>query len=57
VVKAAEAGNESGEIMPSIPAMAAVWTPLSAAEAAVIGGADPESAIAAAAKAIQAAIK
>ena len=57
VVKAVEVGNKNGEIMPSIPAMAAVWGPLGVAGAAVIGGADPESSVASAAKAIQAEIK
>jgi arabinogalactan oligomer/maltooligosaccharide transport system substrate-binding protein len=57
VVKVAEAGIANGEIMPSIPAMAAVWDPLGKAEAAIIGGADPASTVAAAAKAIQAQIK
>ena len=51
----AEAGRESGQIMPSIPAMAAVWDPLGKAEAAVVGGADPASTISAAGKAIEAA--
>ena len=57
VVKAAQAGRESGQIMPSIPEMAAVWDPLGKAEAAVVGGADPASTVAAAAKAIRAQIK
>lgn len=47
------AAGEVGEIMPAIPEMAAIWDPLGKAEAAVIGGADPASTIAAAAKAIQ----
>jgi arabinogalactan oligomer/maltooligosaccharide transport system substrate-binding protein len=57
VVKVAEAGRRSGQIMPSIPEMAAVWDPLGKAEAAVIGGADPASTVAAAARAIQAQIR
>ena len=57
VVKVAEAGRASGQIMPSIPAMAAVWDPLGKAEAAIIGGADPAETMAAAGKAIQAQVK
>jgi len=57
IVKAVEVGNENGQIMPSIPAMAAVWGPLGVAEAAIVGGADPKSAVASAAKAIEAEIK
>ena len=41
VAAVAAAGAENGQIMPSIPEMAAVWDPLGKAEAAVIGGADP----------------
>jgi arabinogalactan oligomer/maltooligosaccharide transport system substrate-binding protein len=47
-----EAGRH-GDIMPAIPAMATVWDPLGKAQAAVVGGAPPESTVAAAAKAIQ----
>ena len=57
VVKAADAGRASGQIMPNIPAMAAVWDPLGKAEAAIIGGADPTSTVAAAARTIQAQLK
>ena len=57
VVKVAESGRENGQIMPSIPEMAAVWDPLGKAEAAVIGGADPASTVAAAARSIEAQIK
>jgi len=57
VGKVAEAGTANGQIMPSIPAMAAVWSPLGKAEAAVVGGADPSSTITAAGKAIAAQIK
>jgi len=57
VVKVADAGRQSGQIMPSIPAMAAVWDPLGKAEAAIVGGADPTSTVAAAAKTIRAQIK
>ncbi|SEB92101.1 carbohydrate ABC transporter substrate-binding protein, CUT1 family [Nocardioides exalbidus] len=57
VAAVAKAGADNGQIMPSIPQMAAVWDPLGKAEAAVIGGADPDSTIKAAAKTIEAAIK
>jgi arabinogalactan oligomer/maltooligosaccharide transport system substrate-binding protein len=57
VVKVADAGRESGQIMPSIPEMAAVWDPLGKAEAAVVAGADPSTTIPAAAKAIQNSLK
>jgi arabinogalactan oligomer / maltooligosaccharide transport system substrate-binding protein len=57
VAKVAEAGSTNGQIMPSIPAMAAVWDPLGKAEAAVVGGADPASTITAAEKAIKPQIK
>lgn len=56
VVAVAEAGAENGQIMPSIPEMAAVWDPLGKAEAAVIAGEDPEATITAAATTIQEAI-
>ncbi|HWM84188.1 MAG TPA: maltose ABC transporter substrate-binding protein [Kofleriaceae bacterium] len=51
------AAGESGEILPAIPAMAAVWDPFGKAAAAVVGGADPKTTVPAAAKAIQAQIK
>jgi len=57
VAAVAAAGAENGQIMPSIPEMAAVWDPLGKAEAAVIGGADPQSTIDSAAKAIKAAME
>ena len=57
VVKAAASGRETGQIMPSIPEMTAVWDPLGKAEAAVIAGADPASTIGAAARAIEAQLK
>lgn len=57
VAAVAAAGAENGQIMPSIPEMAAVWDPLGKAEAAVIGGADPKSTIDSAAKAIKAAME
>lgn len=50
------AGKE-GEILPVIPAMAAVWDPFGKAAAAVVGGADAKTAVPAAAKAIEAQIK
>lgn len=56
VVAVAEAGAKNGQIMPSIPEMAAVWDPLGKAEAAVVSGADPQATITAAAAAIQKAI-
>lgn len=56
VAAVAAAGSANGQIMPSIPEMAAVWDPLGKAEAAVIGGADPESTIKSAEKAIEAAM-
>ena len=57
VVKVADAGRKSGQIMPSIPEMAAVWDPLGKAEAAVIAGSDPNSSVSAAGKAIEASLK
>jgi arabinogalactan oligomer/maltooligosaccharide transport system substrate-binding protein len=57
VAAVAAAGAENGQIMPSIPEMAAVWDPLGKAEAAVVGGADPASSIEAAGKSIQTAIQ
>jgi arabinogalactan oligomer / maltooligosaccharide transport system substrate-binding protein len=43
----------NGTILPAIPAMGQVWTPFGAAEAAIVGGADPATALQAAAKAIR----
>jgi arabinogalactan oligomer/maltooligosaccharide transport system substrate-binding protein len=51
-VKVAEIGAAQGQIMPSIPEMAAVWDPLGKAQAAVIAGADPAKTIGAAGTAI-----
>jgi arabinogalactan oligomer/maltooligosaccharide transport system substrate-binding protein len=51
------AAGHQGDIMPAIPAMAAVWDPLGKAGAAIIGGSDPDSTVDAAAKAIEAQIK
>ncbi len=56
LAKVADAGK-NGDIMPANPEMASVWDPFGKAQAAVIGGADPASTTAAAAAAIQAAIK
>ena len=56
VAKAADAGAEYGQIMPSIPEMAAIWAPLGQAEAAVIAGDDPASTLTSAGDAIQQAI-
>ena len=53
VAKAADAGAENGQIMPSIPEMAAVWAPLGQAEAAVVAGDDPASTLTSAGDAIQ----
>lgn len=44
--------GKGGAILPAIPQMAAIWDPLGKAEAAIIGGADVDSTLAAAAKAI-----
>lgn len=49
--------GESGDILPAIPAMAAVWDPFGKAAAAVVGGADPKSTVPAAAKVIAGQIK
>jgi arabinogalactan oligomer / maltooligosaccharide transport system substrate-binding protein len=49
--------GESGDILPAIPAMAAVWDPFGKAAAAVVGGADPKTTVPAAAKAITGQIK
>lgn len=57
VAAVSKAGAENGQIMPSIPQMAAVWDPLGKAEAAVIGGANPASTVQSAAKSIESAIK
>ena len=51
-----DAGKD-GDILPAIPEMASVWDPWGKAEAAIVGGADPASTTAAAAKAIQSQIK
>lgn len=56
VQKFLDAGKD-GDILPAIPEMATIWDPFGKAEAAVIGGADPDRSISAAAKAISSQIK
>jgi arabinogalactan oligomer/maltooligosaccharide transport system substrate-binding protein len=51
-----EAGKNAAPL-PAIPEMAAVWDPFGKAEAAVIGGADPKTALTAAATTISGQIK
>jgi arabinogalactan oligomer/maltooligosaccharide transport system substrate-binding protein len=51
-----EAGK-NGQVLPAIPAMAAIWDPFGKAESAVIGGADPTTTITAAGKTISGQIK
>jgi arabinogalactan oligomer/maltooligosaccharide transport system substrate-binding protein len=51
------AAAKNGQILPAIPAMGQVWTPFGVAEAAIVGGADPKTALTAAAKAIREGIK
>ncbi len=48
--------GKSGTPMPNIPAMAAIWDPFGKAEAAIIGGADVKTTLAAAQKSITSAI-
>ncbi len=55
VAKFAEAAK-AGQVLPAIPAMAAVWEPLGKAQAAIIGGADPTKTMQTAAKTITSAI-
>jgi len=52
LAKFSEAGK-NGQVLPAIPAMAAIWDPFGKAEAAIIGGADPAKTITAAGKTIQ----
>jgi arabinogalactan oligomer/maltooligosaccharide transport system substrate-binding protein len=52
IPKFAEAGTD-GTILPAIPEMGQVWSPFGIAEAAIVGGTDPETALTAAAKAIR----
>ncbi|MET8306434.1 maltose ABC transporter substrate-binding protein [Micromonospora sp. NPDC005173] len=56
LAKFQEAGK-NGQVLPAIPAMAAIWDPFGKAQAAVIGGADPTSTITAAGKTISGQIK
>ncbi|MCM0677663.1 maltose ABC transporter substrate-binding protein [Micromonospora phytophila] len=56
LAKFSEAGK-NGQVLPAIPAMAAIWDPFGKAEAAVIGGADPAKTITAAGKTISGQIK
>jgi arabinogalactan oligomer/maltooligosaccharide transport system substrate-binding protein len=56
LAKFLEAGKD-GDILPAIPEMATVWDPWGKAQAAIIGGADPASTTAAAAKTISSQIK
>ena len=50
------AAAKGGVILPAIPAMGQVWAPFGVAEAAIVGGADPATALKAAAMAIRAGI-
>jgi arabinogalactan oligomer/maltooligosaccharide transport system substrate-binding protein len=50
-----EAGR-SGQVLPQIPAMASVWDAMGKAEAAIVGGADPASAMRSAGEQIKKAI-
>ncbi|MFC5941511.1 maltose ABC transporter substrate-binding protein [Micromonospora harpali] len=56
LAKFTEAGK-NGQVLPAIPAMAAIWDPFGKAEAAIIGGADPAKTITAAGKTISGQIK
>ncbi|MEW2376418.1 maltose ABC transporter substrate-binding protein [Micromonospora sp. NPDC047812] len=56
LAKFQEAGK-NGQVLPAIPAMAAIWDPFGKAEAAIIGGADPAKTITAAGKTIAGQIK
>lgn len=56
LAKFQEAGK-NGQVLPAIPAMAAIWDPFGKAEAAIIGGADPAQTITAAGKTIAGQIK
>ena len=52
IPKFADAGA-NGTILPAIPEMGQVWSPFGIAEAAIVGGTDPKTALTAAAKAIR----
>ncbi|MFC3504267.1 extracellular solute-binding protein [Micromonospora krabiensis] len=56
LAKFTEAGK-NGQVLPAIPAMAAIWDPFGKAEAAVIGGADPARTITSAGQTIAGQIK
>lgn len=56
LAKFQEAGK-NGQVLPAIPAMAAIWDPFGKAQAAIIGGADPATTITAAGKTISGQIK
>jgi arabinogalactan oligomer/maltooligosaccharide transport system substrate-binding protein len=56
LAKFQEAGK-NGQVLPAIPAMAAIWDPFGKAEAAIIGGADPAKTITAAGQTISGQIK
>ncbi|MEV6372835.1 sugar ABC transporter substrate-binding protein [Micromonospora musae] len=56
LAKFTEAGR-NGQVLPAIPAMAAIWDPFGKAEAAVIGGADPARTITSAGETIAGQIK
>ncbi|MFI7607057.1 extracellular solute-binding protein [Micromonospora sp. NPDC049366] len=56
LAKFTEAGK-NGQVLPAIPAMAAIWDPFGKAEAAVIGGADPTRTITSAGQTIAGQIK
>jgi arabinogalactan oligomer/maltooligosaccharide transport system substrate-binding protein len=47
------AAAKDGEILPAIPAMGQVWSPFGIAEANIVGGTDPATALQGAAKAIR----
>ncbi|GAB3797927.1 sugar ABC transporter substrate-binding protein [Micromonospora zhanjiangensis] len=56
LAKFQEAGK-NGQVLPAIPAMAAIWDPFGKAESAVVGGADPTATVTAAGKTIAGQIK
>ncbi|MFC7545097.1 extracellular solute-binding protein [Plantactinospora sp. GCM10030261] len=56
LAKFTEAGK-NGQVLPAIPAMAAIWDPFGKAEAAIVGGADPTKTITAAGNTIAGQIK
>jgi arabinogalactan oligomer/maltooligosaccharide transport system substrate-binding protein len=49
--------GQGGAVLPAIPEMAAIWDPFGKAEAAIVGGADPGTTLAATAKTISGQIK